>query len=405
VKIRFQMKNPAGNLLFQGLRLSLRQWPCVLWAYGVNLGFGLLAGIPYSAGIAQSLDNSLASRQIFGNLNTTYLGTLILHLRELHGLRRQGIAILWLSLVEFAVLLFLIAGTVHVYFTGERPKISTLTLCGKEYFWRFVRISLLAAVVAVPLLTGLLELRSVVLRRVLENALSHFAIFSTVSAVVVLLAASPLRLWLDLIEVYTVRNGMLGNRRVRAALRPTLQLLGNHLLPMLSAFLLAGILGTGFLTACLYLWKDLVLGNQLWLAYLVSQLGLFLLLATRFWQRGMEVALILAVEPSTTADVALREIQRKTARSPAEPTIQELLQKLRTEPWAKAETILAGTHELFPPAPPPPPRLPASIRPPQDSLLAEHRKKVRLLDPMAEETSENSVAPPPRLPSRETGAD
>jgi hypothetical protein len=44
------MNRPLPSLLVQGFRLTLRNWPFVVWAYAVNLVFGLLAGIPFATG-------------------------------------------------------------------------------------------------------------------------------------------------------------------------------------------------------------------------------------------------------------------------------------------------------------------------------------------------------------------
>jgi hypothetical protein len=460
------MKNPAGNLLFQGLRITLRNWPCLFWGYVINLSFALVAGISLSRGFAKALGYSIASHGIFGDFNITSVGALLLHAVRMRGIEPQGIGLVALSLLQFAILLFLIAGTVHIYFTGERSRISVLMVRGEQYFWRFVRVSLLASVVVVPLFVGLLVLRFFLLRHAMETTPNRAAIFSIVSAIAVVLAASPLRLWLDLIEIYVVRNGKLGNRRILSAMRPARGLLARHWLPMLSAFLLAGLIGTGVLTGCVYLWKDAVRADQIWLACLISQIGLFLLLATRFWQRGMEVSLVLAaelaVQPATVAAPAPRESpaerpsesQRPAARAAAEPTLQELVQKLRNEPWGRPDARPTAIDGLFPsPVPQPaspsgspsgsssalsrdlgassasspspdrktdrapdgpaapgldrpaaPPRL-TPIRPAQDSLLAEHRQKMRLLDPSAEESdAQKADGQPPHPPGGESGA-
>ena len=41
-------KRPLPNLLAQGFQLVLRNWPCVLWVYAVNLFFALLAAVPFA---------------------------------------------------------------------------------------------------------------------------------------------------------------------------------------------------------------------------------------------------------------------------------------------------------------------------------------------------------------------
>jgi hypothetical protein len=451
---RAETGKPAGSFFLNGLRLSIRTWPCLVWAYLVNLGFALLVGISLSRGFANALQYSVASHGILGNFNISSVGAL-LHARRLHGIEPQELGLFGLSLVEFALLLFLIAGTVYVYLTGERAKTSILLVRGGRYFWRFVEISVVGSLVVVPLFVGLLALRSVLLRHAIDSAPNRAAMFGIVSAVVVLIAASPLRLWLDLAEIYVVRNGILENRRVLASFAAALRFLARNWVRMFSGFLLVGALGAGLLTGCLYLWKDLVRADQIWGACVVSQLVLFLLLAMRFWQRGMEVALILSAEPATTPAAVLIEdpvpaeahalIESGEQNPPPalEPTIQELVQKLRSQPWGKPDAKAVALEAIFAsaasaplsasggspapasaqapvPASTAPAAAPSSVsatapasagpqvdpvRPAQDSLIAEHGKKMRLLDPFAEGAdADNSAGHPSPPRNRDTGA-
>jgi hypothetical protein len=192
-------------------------------------------------------------------------------------------------------------------------------------------------------------------------------LYSAISGGVILAAALMLLLWADLVEVYTVRNSMLGNPRVRQALLPALRILGRQFLRILPGFLFAGVLGGSLLAASLFLWKTLVLSNHLWLAYTAAQIGLLLLLTTRFWQHGMETALIVAVERSGGAAARFHQY---------EPTLQDLVLKLKEQPWAKPDSALLNAA-LFP----------SPIKASQESRLADHAKKITLLDALTEETA------------------
>ncbi len=118
-------------------------------------------------------------------------------------------------------------------------------------------------------------------------------LFSSISPAVILLVALLLRLWWDLVEVYVVRNAMDGERRVHLALLPAFRLLFRNFFRTFGSFLLTGLAGLTALALCLALWKALP-AHQVWIAALLVQLGLFLLLVSRFWQRGLEAALVMA---------------------------------------------------------------------------------------------------------------
>ena len=64
-----RMKRPLPNLLVQGFQLGLRNWPCVVWAYAVNLLFSLLAAVPFATGLTSYLDHSLAAQKIAGTID------------------------------------------------------------------------------------------------------------------------------------------------------------------------------------------------------------------------------------------------------------------------------------------------------------------------------------------------
>ena len=148
-----RISRPLPNILVQGFQLALRNWPLVLWAYAVNLVFGLLAGVPFATGLASYLDHSLAAERIAGTIDISYLGELMAHLRE-SSFRATAIhTAAWLNLLQLLVLFVLFAGTTFIYVSAEPPQLSVLLRGGVAYFWRFVRAAILAGCFAV-LTTG-----------------------------------------------------------------------------------------------------------------------------------------------------------------------------------------------------------------------------------------------------------
>jgi len=214
----------------------------------------------------------------------------------------------------------------------------------------------------------------------------------------VLLVALLLRLWWDLVEVYIVRNAMDGERRVHLALVPAFRLLFRHFFRIFGSFLLTGLAGVTALALCLSLWKALP-AHQVWIAALLAQLGLFLLLVSRFWQRGLEATLVMVVdppvviteellpeEPLTTEMIAIMEglAPAPPVGVPAalsEPTLRDLVAKLQTEPWANPDGLPAVPPRPFPEPGDPSVPLPAKSaegNDPSGSLLDRHETKFPL---------------------------
>ncbi len=342
-----RINRPLPNLLVQGFQLALRNWPFVVCAYAVNLGFALLAAIPFATGLAPYLDHSLAAQKIAGTIDVGYLAELAGHHREISLVPTLLHTTVWLNLLQLLVLFVIFAGTTFVYVSAEPSRLSVLLRGGVAYFWRFVRAAILVGCVAAVIL-GILGTGRVLLLDRLGAVYVERQMFlwSAISGSVILLVALVVRLWWDLVEVYIVRNAMDGERRVRQALLPALRLLGKYFFRIVGCFFLSGLLGVGILALCLFLWKQFVPAYQVWLAFLLGQLGLFLLLASRFWQRGIEATLVMAADPPMVAaeEIAAMEDEELPALAEpgalaalSEPTLRELVQKLRTEPWATPE--------------------------------------------------------------------
>jgi hypothetical protein len=423
-------KRPLPNLLVQGFQLVLRNWPCVVWVYAVNLVFALLAAVPFATGLGVYLDHSLAAQKIGGTIDIAYIVELALHIRDTGFspmvLHTAG----WVGLLQLLVLFYLFAGSVFVFVAAEPPQLSVLLRGGIAYFWRFVRAAILAGGSAAIILCVLLAMRAWLLARVdavyVERRLFLYA---AISGVVVLLVALLLRLWWDLVEVYVVRDAMDGEHRVHLALLPAYRLLFRNFFRIFGSFLLTGIAGVTALALCLALWKALP-AHQVWMAALLAQLGLFLLLASRFWQRGLEATLVMALdppfvvseelmpdEPLTTDMIAVIEglAPAPDVGVPAalsEPTLRDLVAKLQTEPWANPDGLSAPPPRPFPDtgaASVPLPVKPEEVNDPSVSLLDRHETKFPLggvspeeieADPATSSESEKVVPEEPPQPEK-----
>jgi hypothetical protein len=183
-------------------------------------------------------------------------------------------------------------------------------------------------------------------------------------------------------------------------LMPAFRLLFRNFFRIFGSFLLAGIVGLAALALFLALWKVLP-AHQVWLAALLAQVGLFLLLASRFWQRGIEATLVMVLDPPLVVSEELMPDEPLTmdviaaieglAPAPAsgigvpaslsEPTLRDLVAKLQTEPWANPEGLPAPPPRPFPEpgvAPGPPPGNPEEVKDSSVSLLDRHETKFPL---------------------------
>jgi hypothetical protein len=119
-------KRPLPNLLAQGFQLALRNWPCVVWVYAVNLLFALLAAVPFATGLGSYLDHSLAAQKIAGTIDIAYIAELALHIRDTGFLPMVMHTAGWVGLFQVLVLFYLFAGSVFVFVAAEPPRLSVL---------------------------------------------------------------------------------------------------------------------------------------------------------------------------------------------------------------------------------------------------------------------------------------
>ena len=422
-QLQLRSKRPLPSLLVQGFQLLLRNWPCVVWVYAVNLVLALLGSVPFATGLGGYLDHSLAAQKIAGTIDIAYLVELALHIRNTGFspmvLHTAG----WVGLLQLLVLFYLFAGSVFVFVAAEPPQLSVLLRGGVAYFWRFVRAAILAGGSAAIIVCVLLALRAALLGRADAVYVERrMFLYTAISGAIVLLVALLLRLWWDLVEVYVVRNAMDGEHRVHVALLPAFRLLFRNFFRIFGSFLLAGITGVVALALCLALWKALP-AHQVWVAALLAQLGLFLLLVSRFWQRGIEATLVMVLDPPLVISEELLPDEPLTTEmiaaieglGPApdvtvpaalsEPTLRDLVAKLKTEPWANPDGLpapprpLPGTEAGSVLLPAKPGEVPGEFNDPSVSILDRHETKFPLggvspepvADPAASGASEKVV--------------
>lgn len=295
------------NPLAQGLTLTLRRLPAVLWAYAFNLALALLFSLRFHAQISDILNHSLYAQRLTSAFD---LGPAIDTFIKLdQGPSAGNVGTVVAVALYFAIYFLLVPGTLFCYQTAAPARLGTLLQTGLLLFWRFVRITLLTLLTAAIILGPLFALQHVWATFLDNHVLGRPGfILRHVTLLAILLIASMLRLYFDLVEVHTVQLGQqlrtasFGSaakpdrrvRRVRRTLRPAWRTLRLGFLSNWLYFLLLS--GLGILAVVLAARFSLhsLAQPRVWPAFLVTQLALFVMLFTRFWQRGFETALAQA---------------------------------------------------------------------------------------------------------------
>ncbi|HZC22256.1 MAG TPA: hypothetical protein VE866_02875 [Candidatus Binatia bacterium] len=210
--------------------------------------------------------------------------------------------------------------------TYRLPREEFFRACGRN-LWRFIRIMIVAAIVA-GIFSGILfAANGAIVKKAGEstNELLPFTL-NMLGLAIIFLVMSTLRIWFDLAEVETVLNDQRAVRKSLAtAFRHTFRGLGGLLGSYVLTTIVAAIIGLCGLLA----WRRLVWPESIVGAFVVSQITLFLLLIPRFWQRGIAVSYwqqhmlipVAVVEPPAPAPVPAPAAPEPAPIAPTTPAI------------------------------------------------------------------------------------
>lgn len=331
------------NIFLHGLFLTLRRLPALLWAYFFNLGLALIFSIRLHAQFSSIMGHSLAAQRLTSGFD---LGTVASSLHRLQDGPSGGSAGAYSSVPLYLLIYFLLVpGTLFCYQTKSPAHLSTLFHQGLLHFWRFLRITLLTILISALLLGPLVFIQGKWADHVDKHAVERHAFFATlIGYIAIFLVASVLRLYFDLVEVYTIqlglhlRHNVKPDRRVRRALAPAWRTLRTHFSQAWPIFLFLTILGASAVILTARASMHMLAQPRVWPTFLFAQLGLFLLLFTRFWQRGAETSLALQNPIFTPSPLPILPVVGKV--NPVDP--------LHPNEPAPAHQILSPSMSLDP---------------------------------------------------------
>jgi len=284
------------SILLHGLRLVVTIPGALSWTYALNLGLALVFSLRLHAQLSSILDHSLAAER----LNSAFdVGTLLAVVHRIGynapDIGSSNYAGLPLYLIGYFIL---VPGTLFCYEADAPSRLPILVSSGISFFWRFVRITLLTGVVSAVVLGPLTVAESGWSQYVDDRYVGSDALWREVPGLVLMaLVAALLRLYFDLVEVYTVQLGDQcrpdgrPDRRIRRVLLPALRTLKANFGRAYGSFLALTVLGFAAVAVAGFLGAHMLAQPRVWPVFLVAQAGLFTMMATRFWQRGAETVL------------------------------------------------------------------------------------------------------------------
>jgi hypothetical protein len=285
------------SILLGGLRLVWQHPGAVVWTYLFNLGIALVFSLPLHARLASVLDHSIAAQ----GLNAAFdFGTLGAVSHQLGYRVPSSGATIYLGLpIYFLVYFVLVPGALFSYRIGAPQRLAILMSSGLCFFWRFVRITLLTLLVFALVLGPLFAAQNAWANHVDEHVVGVGAVYHDLAGLLVIaLVAAVLRVYFDLVEVYTVqlddqfRDNGKPERRVRKVLIPAAKTLWANFWRVYGVFwatTLTGLIALGLVGTIAV---ESLAQPRMWPAFLLLQIGFFLSIFTRYWMRAAETVLV-----------------------------------------------------------------------------------------------------------------
>ncbi|HEY6414242.1 MAG TPA: hypothetical protein VIX42_11185 [Edaphobacter sp.] len=384
------------SILIHGLGLTLRRLPALVWTYVFNLGLAIVFSVFVHHSFSDILDHSLASQRLIGAFDLGTAAEAVMRLHDGPSGHSAFTAAHTGILSYLAIYFLLIPGTLFCYQTSNPARLGTLLQQGFFYFWRFIRITILTLIISGLILGGLIALQNLWATHVDNHIVGlHAFLLRLTGFILIFLVGSALRLYFDLVEVYTVQLGQhlrssgKPDRRVRRTLGPAFRTLRRNFGRAWGTFLLLTLFGAAAVALTAHLAMHMLAQPRVWPMFLLAQAGLFIMLLTRFWQRGAETSLslqypIIDPQPLRVLPIANAPV----ATNPLHPK----------HPNWQPEQAPADHIDLSPPIDPLNPIYPAPFSPDDPfASLTHHAEPAPLPDPIPnpEPASPNLDEPDP----------
>jgi len=284
-------------VLRAGWSLVWRRQRLLWWVYLLSLVLGFFATQPLVSMIGPVLDQSLAADRLYHGFDLATFGELLM--RPEVAPETVGMAALFFMIIFLVLMLLLTGGILKVYNEDRTFATGEFFSAGGEYFWRFVRLTILLLIVLLPvaLLNRGVKAWSDSLSDRLAQPAPGVAV-RLVGALVVLLLLMAVRLWFDVAEIHAVAEGEYAVRRALArAWRLTRANFGSLFWIYFRLSLLTW-LGTAVV---FWVWVRFVSHHAIGVSLVLSQAVIFWWILTRLWQRSSET---LWYQQHTAAPIA-----------------------------------------------------------------------------------------------------
>lgn len=275
------------GLVSTGAGIARRNLRYIVWFFLLNLLFARLGAFGLGTHAHDIMDHSLYSDKLLHGFHLAVLIELMSR-PEFGPMASSTLPAAFFAFLFLWASLTFMPGVLLGYASDHRiSRDEFFRACGHN-LWRFVRLFVMAAVV-IGIVYGALAAGAGALAKLADKTNYERLPFFThvVGIAVILIILNLIRIWFDVAQTDVVLSDQ---SAVRKSLAAGFRATRKNFMRLLGAYVAIALVGLAVLVVGIVLWNVIVPPSSVLGAFLISQLMLFLLLATRFWQRASAVA-------------------------------------------------------------------------------------------------------------------
>ena len=272
------------GLLSGAWRVVMRNKRYIFWFWLLNVTLAEFGTAAYRNSIHAVLDNSLYADRLLHGFNLIEYFELMAR-PETGSMMASEMPAMYFAVLFMVATIFLMPGVFRQYTSEYRvSKEEFYRTCGKN-LWRFVRLLLIYAVIAIPLAAILFGIRAGLLKAADKSTAELLPFYvGLIALAVIFLIMTWVRVWFDLAEVdVVVRDQPMVRKSIGAGIRYSRRFWGR----LLAAYVGISVLALLVLAVGVWVWHVLVPASSWVGALIVNQVMLILWLCARFWQRAV----------------------------------------------------------------------------------------------------------------------
>jgi hypothetical protein len=300
------------SLLSAGAQILGRNKRYVIWFYLLNLTLASFGAAAFRNQAHAILDHSLYADNLVHGFHAFVFIELLVR-PEFGPMNAATMPAFYFAFLFFLTTLFFLPGVLLGYASDHRlPRYEFFRTCG-ENIWRFVRLFVFFAIIA-GAVSGILFAAQAGLAKLADQTSYERLPFFTyvICSTIIFLVLTAIRIWFDLAQTEVVIKDQ---AKVRKSIAATYRSMKHNRLRLLGNYVAIALIAMAVLVSGLWIWIKIVPAPSVLGAFVVSQAILFVLLATRFWQRACAVAFFLQHSNEIAQDAVPVPIGVATATS------------------------------------------------------------------------------------------